>query len=348
MSYLVQGYRGIAALLVLLFHTSGITAAYFHEQNALTLFFEFGRAGVEFFFVLSGFIMYMVHNKDFSNQGRLQSYFFKRIIRIYPIYILITLVITPIFFLSGSYGESYHRELIPLIKSLLLIPQSDLPHLGVGWSLVHEVMFYIIFALFIINKKAGTTICFFWAIAIIIFYVLTAPNFDGGGEGYFWKILFSRYNMLFICGMIVAYVLVNHSVKDRYAILAFITGNVLFLISGMILGQQETEIATVFFGLSSCLILFACYNTFLEQKIKNIRILEHLGKASYSIYLTHTFCISFLCKVIAYFEINQYLSLIFMYFLIAIITILFGLIFFKYIEKPLSYQLKNRLNNKIL
>ena len=348
MSYLVQGYRGIAALLVLLFHTSGITAAYFHEQNALTLFFEFGRAGVEFFFVLSGFIMYMVHNKEFSNQSRLQSYFLKRIIRVYPIYILITLVITPIFFLSESYGEPYHKELIPLIKSLLLIPQSDLPHLGVGWSLVHEVMFYIIFALFIINKKAGTIICFFWAIAIIIFYVLTAPNFDGGGEGYFWKILFSRYNMLFICGMIVAHVLVNHSVKDRYAILAFVTGNVLFLISGMILGQQETDIATIFFGLSSCLILFACYNVFIEQKIEKIRILGHLGKASYSIYLTHTFCISFLCKVFVYFEINQYLSLTFMYFLLAIITILFGLIFFKYIEKPLVFQLKNRLNKKIL
>lgn len=268
MSYLVQGYRGIAALLVLLFHTSGITAAYFLEKNTLTLFFEFGRAGVEFFFVLSGFIMYIVHNKEFSNKNRLPAYFLKRIIRIYPIYILITLVVTLIVFLSPSYGEPYHREFAPLIKSLFLIPQADLPHVGVGWSLVHEILFYIIFSLFIFNKRVGVVIVVFWAISIIVFYVLTAPNFDGGGEGYFWKILFSRYSMLFICGMIVAYVLVNHSIRDRYAISAFITGNVLFLISGMIFGQLEAAIPTVFFGLSSCLILFGCYNVFLEQTIK--------------------------------------------------------------------------------
>ena len=40
-SYLAESYRGIAALLVVLFHTNTITAYYFLDQNALTLFFGF-------------------------------------------------------------------------------------------------------------------------------------------------------------------------------------------------------------------------------------------------------------------------------------------------------------------
>jgi len=343
MSYIAESYRGIAAVLVLLFHTSGISASYFLEQNTLTLFFDFGRSGVEFFFVLSGFIMYMVHNKDFSNNIELRRYFLKRAIRIYPIYILITLAITPVFFLSESYGELYHREFIPLIKSLLLFPQSDLPHLGVAWSLVHEVIFYIAFSLFIFNKRIGFIVFIFWAISIIIFYFVTSPNFDGGGDGYMWKILFSRYNILFMCGMFVSHLLLKYSLKNIYVILAFIAGNILFLTSGIILGEQETGVATIFFGFSSCLILLGCYNSLLEKVIKKINFLSYLGKASYSIYLTHTICISIICKVFVFFEINHYLSLTFMYIIIALVSIFFGLVFFKYIEKPLMIKLKNRL-----
>ena len=343
MSYLAEGYRGIAALLVVLFHTNTITAYYFLDQNALTLFFGFGRAGVEFFFVLSGFIMYIAHNKDFSNRGRLARYFYKRVIRIYPIYILITLAIVPVFFLSESYGESYHREFIPLVKSLLLLPQEDLPHLGVAWSLVFEVIFYVAFSLFIINKRVGLIGFIFWGISIVIFFMIMGPVYDGGGEGYLWKILFSRYNMLFISGMLVAHILLNFSIKNRYIILLFVAGNILFLASGLILGNQETGIATVLFGLSSCLILFGCYNTYLEKIIKKISFLGYLGKASYSIYLIHTIIISILCKLFILFEINQYLSITFMFLFIAIFSTLSGGIIFKYIEKPMLIQMNRRL-----
>ena len=149
MSYLIQNYRGIAALLVVLFHTTVMTRYYFLDENYLTWLFEFGHAGVEFFFVLSGFIIYRIHRIDFSNPNRFYPYFLKRIIRIYPIYILLTLLLLPFWLIFDSSGEQYHREIVPLIKSLFLIPQSHFPHIGVAWTLTHEMLFYIVFSLFI-------------------------------------------------------------------------------------------------------------------------------------------------------------------------------------------------------
>ena len=86
MSYLIQNYRGIAALLVVLFHTSGMTKYYFMDESYLTWLFEFGHAGVEFFFVLSGFIIYRIHRVDFSTPSRVYPYFLNR--RPIPILIL--------------------------------------------------------------------------------------------------------------------------------------------------------------------------------------------------------------------------------------------------------------------
>tara|TARA_B110000261_G_C12836993_1_gene258695 strand:- start:118 stop:555 length:438 start_codon:yes stop_codon:yes gene_type:complete len=143
--------------------------------------------------------------------------------------------------------------------------------------------------------------------------------------------------------MLVAYILLNFSIKNRYIISLFIAGNILFLASGLMLGDQETGIATVLFGLSSCLILFGCYNADLEKTIKKISFLGYLGKASYSIYLTHTIIISILCKLFILFEINQYLSITFMFLFIAIISTLSGGIIFKYIEKPMLIQMNRRL-----
>ena len=55
----IQVFRGLAALLVLLFHASLIVekSKYF-DQTSIETIFHFGDAGVDFFFVLSGFIIY--------------------------------------------------------------------------------------------------------------------------------------------------------------------------------------------------------------------------------------------------------------------------------------------------
>ena len=84
----LQAGRGIAALLVVLYHASGLFSSNKYWQTiVLKGVFGFGFAGVEYFFVLSGFIMLHVHRKDIGKPAALVSYFRKRIERIYPAYL---------------------------------------------------------------------------------------------------------------------------------------------------------------------------------------------------------------------------------------------------------------------
>ena len=76
----LQVARGVAALLVLLNHAS-IGSVTFYGGRAFGGFWEFGSIGVDFFFVLSGFIIYWVHSNDKENLASACIYFKKRIIR---------------------------------------------------------------------------------------------------------------------------------------------------------------------------------------------------------------------------------------------------------------------------
>src|SRR5665213_1586618 len=88
----IQGCRGLAALLVVFYHLGDTLAKPKYlgaDADPLKSLFSFGSCGVQFFFVLSGFIITLVHRKDFGVPQRLPHYVRKRLVRIYPTYIII-------------------------------------------------------------------------------------------------------------------------------------------------------------------------------------------------------------------------------------------------------------------
>ena len=93
----IQAGRGIAAMMVVLFHIGASFAAqkYFHEPLFAQIF-RFGSSGVEFFFVLSGFIIYFAHRKDFSQPQRLGRFLLRRALRLYPTYWLLLLGVSAV------------------------------------------------------------------------------------------------------------------------------------------------------------------------------------------------------------------------------------------------------------
>ena len=86
----LQSGRAVAATLVLLFHLGATIASekYFGIQW-FSIPFSFGDSGVDFFFVLSGFIIFYVHKSDLGRPTTLKSYIYKRITRIYPVYLIV-------------------------------------------------------------------------------------------------------------------------------------------------------------------------------------------------------------------------------------------------------------------
>jgi len=141
---LIQVYRGIAAILVL-FHHGNIIFNRDLKQNFFGNILGFGWAGVDFFFVLSGFIIFYIHQLDIGKPTEVKSFILKRIIRIYPLYWMV-LSIKIIASLSGGYkGEDYHITPLQIFKAILLFPQDKTiltqNFIGVSWTLSDEIFF---------------------------------------------------------------------------------------------------------------------------------------------------------------------------------------------------------------
>ena len=109
--YSVQVFRGLAALLVVLFHGTQFISRKFGVAPLGGLFF-FGFAGLHLFFVLSGYIIYFIHRPDIGLPRRFFGFARKRIIRIYPAYWAILRCFSPAEGQAGSGGAAAERGLI--------------------------------------------------------------------------------------------------------------------------------------------------------------------------------------------------------------------------------------------
>lgn len=157
----LQGGRAVAATLVVLYHLGpAISAAkYFGCCEMLAIAFSFGDAGVEFFFVLSGFIILSAHKGDISKPEMLPIYIKKRFARIYPTYWIVFISTFVLAIAWSATRNSVPHDLVILLKALFLIPQDSrlvgsmgAPVIGVAWTLQYEMFFYCFFGILILNR----------------------------------------------------------------------------------------------------------------------------------------------------------------------------------------------------
>src|SRR6516165_1374991 len=134
----LQACRCLAVLLVVVHHTSNgifVLPKYFNCKPLGHLFY-FGEAGVDFFLVLSGFIITYVHRRDVGRPDRLRVYAWKRLTRIYPTYWAALVPLVLVFFLVPQFGLGHERDVDSILCSMLLLPHPHhAPILGVAWTL---------------------------------------------------------------------------------------------------------------------------------------------------------------------------------------------------------------------
>ena len=284
----VQAARGIAALLVAVYHSTGvIKQPEYAGVKPFGGFFSFGHAGVEFFFVLSGFIIFHIHRQDLGMPSALPSFAWKRAARVLPIFWFIMLFVTAKAVLEGQFRWA------KFINSALLLPQPPYPMLGPSWTLVHEALFYALFGLAILNWRTGRVILGLW-LASAIWSVLAHPQFGVGTEANYLSLITSPYNTMFFMGIVVAWVADRDAVPFPRLIIGM--GLVGFVATGI---AENAHILhdgpwsdTLVFGAFSAVMLAGLASAESCGLIKVGRIGHVLGELSYPLYLVHGIVLS--------------------------------------------------------
>ena len=325
----IQVARGAAALLVLFFHLEMLVQANFGFWPTWQ-FFLFGHSGVDFFFVLSGFILPWAHVNDLGNPDKIGKYLKRRTQRVYLPYWFAMLPVAAIYILFPNLGHGYESSPNVLFTSFFLLPSQVGSVLAVSWTLCYELLFYALFGVLILNKRIGTCLIILWLIISLV--INLAPFIN---PGFYVDFIFTRYAAHFIIGMAVAFLAIRN-----YRAPAFfsIAGVLLFVLLGMNEKRFPEHTASFLYAICSAIILSGFVSIDLSKRVKWPAFPLLLGNASYSIYLCHYPVLAFLALILRNSGFSQLGWSI--YPLMMVVTILICLSFHYLIERPL---IENRL-----
>jgi peptidoglycan/LPS O-acetylase OafA/YrhL len=322
------------------------------NQVAFFNLFGGGWSGVDYFFVLSGFIMVYVHRSAIGKKDQLKSFLVKRAVRIYPIYWIITLTVWCLFLVIPAFANNQDLSLGHGIESLLLIPQKD-PHykdrliLEVGWTLIYEIYFYLLFSIAIwLKPKHSVPILSAWLLVTILVFrkIVKFPD-----EFFLLKTVFGEMNLEFVLGCLAAYIVIKYNNKiGKYRWILFGIANLGYVILVMLSAWGNIGFGRVTtFGVLATLLIIAATSIDLKDSPKIPYLLIFLGDASYSIFLTHGPLISASTKILQKANLGKYFDGFFAPALLAVLTVVFGCIFYSFIEKPLTVFLRKNIVEKM-
>lgn len=284
----IEYARAIAALMVVFFHTEvTLQLEKYFGLSTLKLFLV-GDAGVQIFFVVSGFVMHLVHSSDPQRSSAAIKYFLiKRFIRIYlPLWAVLTFL-APVF-IFGLAGANF--SFWEALSSYLILPSKSSGWLAVEWTLQHEVLFYLLFLIYIYFRRPGLAILILW-------------GFFGSVIGLFFKgpwiieFLINPNHALFLLGMFLS---VSRPVLRKLGPcssgLMILVGLVIYSLAchfSLEKSLTKTENALVY-GIGIFLIFAGSF----RYQLRDLgRFWKLIADSSYSLYLIHFPLISALAKI---------------------------------------------------
>jgi len=321
--------------------TSMLSGAAYLGDPAFGGLFAFGHAGVDFFFVLSGFIIAFIHASDVGRPDRLAGYARKRVVRIYPTYWAALALMGALLVVSPT-AERTEQQLGTVLSSIFLLPWPTQPILQVSWSLVHEMMFYLLFGLLLLNRRLGVAALAVWGLItlwnIIVTWTTGAPQFSGLLN----SLVFRIFNIEFFFGMAVAVAIRGRWIhRPRVMIVA---GLALFLGVGLYESfgpayPVEWPPRHLGYATGAALTLYGLAGAEVAGRLRTPRAFVALGAASYSIYLTHVIILLFVRQGALIVQPYLHLPPEVWFLAGASLAIGSGLVFHRLIEQPLLHRL---------
>lgn len=333
----IQALRGIAVVLVIAFHLQGNEEKYFHGYTILPDFLTIGSSGVDLFFVISGFMMVAITSGRFQKTGAIYQFLYHRVTRIYPMYWFYSILMLIIYLIQVKTGNN--TRIVDITSSFLLLPQDNLPLLVVGWTLVHEVYFYVVFSILLaFHERWLLALLVTWGLALISASLIPYVNAT-------IKLISNPLTLEFIFGCIVALI---HFTKKPSLEFAKYLGWPLLSISfiGWLLAYSicmrngfqpvSSDWSRIFvFGIPSTIFLYALVTIEKSSSWRLPNWLISIGDASFSIYLSHLLIIAAIGRI------WQQLGMSGIWANAAVLTAMFfavlaiGMASFRFMERPL-------------
>lgn len=275
----LTSFRFITALVVFLFHCK-IHLGWQLGVKILDKFFLNGASFMTGFFVLSGFIMAHVYkNTEFTKRENIYNFFVRRFAKIYPVYLISTIIYFLIFRDFSKY------QYIRVVINDLFMTQAFLPSMfaiginGGTWSLSVEIFLYFLFPFLMIISGKSPKVLFF----SILFLAITSLNVTLDNTDYIYANPIFRVGD-FLCGIGFYFLCkdfkkISNSFFVNFLLLILLFLTCTFLGDSKYVYMQGQILLAPLFGLWICIL----FNT--KSKFYNNNILEYLGSISYSFYM---------------------------------------------------------------
>lgn len=344
-----DGLRFISALAVIFFHKFNNTTWLFYEENPLiyrvgSFFSRNGLIGVNFFFVLSGFLItYLIHQEIKKNGTfNFKNFIIRRILRIWPLYFLILSI--GFLLKSDLDGIGYYLTFLSNIE-VILHNDSQSAILFPLWSVSIEEQFYFIIPLIIYLFRLKKAKHFFTLYSVLLIISIGYQIINRSDINKLHYSTLSCITDLSIGGIVATlsyyslhFINTVERLKKKWIVIIYLMG-ILFIFSRVYFHHNslfhafERSILAIFFA------FILAEQTYSKQslfKIKNWKFISISGQYTYSIYLFHMLLvqsISFLWLKYNWYD-NAYIDTIIKTFLVIIVTYLLSILSNKYFERP--------------
>ena len=261
----------------------------FHIASRPQLNMVTGAAGVDIFFVISGFVMWVVTSRRPTTASKFMA---DRVTRIAPPYILLTIVI----YLLVVYVPSAFPHVLPnlphFMQSVLFIPHTDpsgtaFPLIIPGWTLNYEMFFYLVFA----GGLAAPAPIRIW-IYTAVFGILVLIGLATHSSFAIINAYTDPQLLEFVAGLWLGMLWERDRLpRATWGAAAALGGLIMFIADQAFLDGQPVAWRVIFWGLPSAMTVAGFLTIERRWGIGRSRTLLLLGNASFAIYLVNIFVV---------------------------------------------------------
>jgi exopolysaccharide production protein ExoZ len=334
--------RGLAALVVVMVHASSMMELpQYSGKIFMKDWFFWGFLGVDFFFVLSGFIILYVHFNDIERPQRALRYGWRRVARIFPTYWVVFGLALLLNLLVQNDKVAVNGPW--LVQQLSLWPGAD-TWLGPAWTLRFELLFYGIFSVLLFRRNWGLAILAAWLLLIISMSLQSSGFKAEENRRDFLFLLSSPYNLNFFFGMALAYVTRTgkglNTLTSTFALLG--TGFVVWSLRHGI--DWHSFIRYPGCGVV-CAALLGVLLMINKRGWRLHRAFTWLGGISFSLYLSHVLFMGYFLAVLARLGVYAHIPEFLIFLSQIAVAIICASVVFRLLETPIQRWAHTKFND---